>query len=331
MTGPTELDDELEPETLKFTVSADQANSRLDRFLTDVVPDASRSQLQKHIDAGAVTIDGEPPARGSKTKLSEGQRVEYTPISPEPSELIPEDLPLSVLYEDDALIVVDKAAGMVVHPAAGHATGTFANALLGRLVSAPSQFADAARPGIVHRLDKDTTGVLVAAKTDVAHRKLTEQFAARTVEKTYLAVVYGVPKPASGTIDTPFGRDPKSRVRFTSKLATAAKRAVTHFRTVATFMGSAQLEVRLETGRTHQIRVHLADLGHPLIGDALYGKRRKRRTVDERLKSATESFARPALHARVLAFSHPTSGERLRFEAPIPHDLQKLLSDLAEI
>jgi 23S rRNA pseudouridine1911/1915/1917 synthase len=304
-------------------VAESEAGARLDRFLADHVEGTSRAQLQKHIEAGAVRVDGAPPARGARTPLRAGQRIEYTPPEPAPLALVAEDIPLTILYEDEDLVVVDKPAGLVVHPALGHRTGTLVHALLDRI--APDGADEDHRPGIVHRLDRGTTGVMVVARHRQAQEQLVEAFRARTVEKVYLAVTRGVPSPPEATIDTLYGRHPRDRKRFSSRVR-EGKRAVSHYRILERFLGAAAVEVRIDTGRTHQIRVHLADRGHPLIGDASYG--RQRRSQDPRLAPILDAFPRPALHARRLGFDHPRTGARLSFEAAIPEDLAGLLSAL---
>jgi 23S rRNA pseudouridine1911/1915/1917 synthase len=233
---------------------------------------------------------------------------------PAPAEPQAQDLPLRVLHEDADLLVLDKAAGMVVHPAAGHADGTLVNALLHRVKDLRG-VGGQLRPGIVHRLDRDTSGCLVVAKHEQALRALQQAFAGRDVHKRYLAIVHGVPRAAQATIDTPYGRHPTQRKKFTGKLK-AGKRAVTAYQVRERFPAAALLEVALHTGRTHQIRVHLAEAGHPLLGDALYGRRR------------TEAIGRQALHAWKLDFPHPRTGARMAFEAPPPPDFAAALETL---
>jgi 23S rRNA pseudouridine1911/1915/1917 synthase len=292
------------------------AGERLDRALTALLDDRSRALIQKHIESGAVTIDGAPPERGSATKLRLGARIQYEPPPPEPVDLVAEDIPLSVLFEDEHLIVVDKPANLVVHPAAGHPRGTLVNAVLHHVQVDLHGVGASDRPGIVHRLDRDTTGVIAIAKTPRAHELMAKAFADREVEKTYLAVVLGVPDPREGTIDTLYGRHPRDRKRFSSKVATG-KRAVTHYRVQELLRQSSLLEIQLETGRTHQIRVHFADRGHPLVGDPVYGGRK-----------AIVPFERPALHSLRLSLPHPITGRKLTCEAPIPQDFSSLLEAL---
>lgn len=310
--------DELEDDLLELVVPPEADGLRLDRALAELVPDRSRARIQKDLAADAVRLNGQPPARGAKTAVKAGDRVEYRPLPPEPLDVVPEDLPLTIVFEDQHLLVIDKAAGMVVHPALGHPRGTVVNAVLHHLGRGPLQ--DDLRPGIVHRLDKDTTGLLVVAKHPEAHERMAALFKERAVEKIYLAVTKGVPKPQKGTIDTLFGRHPTDRKRFSSKVRDG-KRAVTHYEVQASFQVAAHVRVRLDTGRTHQIRVHFSDLGHPLVGDEMYGRKKG--------EGVLAGFARPALHAHRLSFVHPFTGVELRLEAVVPEDLQALLRALA--
>lgn len=299
-----------------FEIEIDERfeGDRLDRALTAILDDRSRAAIQRHIEAGAVTIDGRPPSRGAKTKLKAGAQIRYAPPPPEPLDLTPEDIPLSILFEDEHLLVIDKQANLVVHPAAGHPRGTLVNAVLHHVGRGLEGVGAPDRPGVVHRLDRDTTGAIVVAKSERAHERLARAFAERQVEKTYLAVTQGTPSPLVGTIDTGYGRHPYDRKRFSSRIE-GGKRAVTHYRVLERFASAALLEVRLETGRTHQIRVHLADRGHALIGDRVYGRRRS-------------TFERPALHALRLSFDHPFEDRKVTCEAPIPEDLRRLLEEL---
>jgi 23S rRNA pseudouridine1911/1915/1917 synthase len=313
------------PNPVELVVAEASDGARLDRFLADALPDSSRSLIQKHIEAGAVTIDGAPPKRGAKTPVRAGSAIRYSPPPPEPTELVAEDIPIRVLWQDQRLLVIDKPAGLVVHPALGHRRGTLVNALLHHVKDLRG-IGGELRPGIVHRLDRDTTGVMVVAKDDIAQRALVDAFKSRKVEKRYLAVAYGVPAPRSATIDTMYGRHPSDRKRFSSKVA-EGKRAITLYEVREVFLGASLLDLRIDTGRTHQIRVHLADRGHPLVGDRVYGGR-ARAVRDPRVKDLLLSFPRPALHARRLAFPHPDTGETLSFEAPIPEDLLALIEAL---
>ena len=297
---------------------------RLDAFLAGRDLGITRSQLKRLIESGDITVNGQvvKPAH----KLSAGDRVSVRVPPPAPARAEAEDIPIEVLYEDEHIIVVDKPAGLVVHPAPGHPGGTLVNALLhhaGDLSGVGGEL----RPGIVHRLDRDTSGVMVASKSDAAHIRLVDMFSRRDLERRYLAVVAPPPSPPSGTIETLYGRHPTDRKRFSSKVS-RGKRAVTHYRTLERFAaGAALIECRLETGRTHQIRVHLADVGSPLIGDPMYGRRRTRA---EPLRTLAAALGRQALHAAVLGFEHPVTGEALRFETEPPADFAALLAGLRE-
>jgi 23S rRNA pseudouridine1911/1915/1917 synthase len=282
----------------------------------------TRSQLKRHIDDGLCSVNHEVarPAR----KLRPGDVVRLTVPPPEPDGALPEEIPLTVLYEDDHLIVIDKPPGLVVHPAAGHRNGTLVNALLGHCKSL-SGVGGTVRAGIVHRLDKLTSGVLVASKSDEAHLGLAAQFAAHTVERRYVAVVSGRLTSASGTFDTPYGRHVTDRKRFTGRTRHArARRAVTHYRVLRRLQGATLVEARLETGRTHQVRVHFSEAGHPLLGDPIYGRPPR----DPAARAAARALGRQALHAQVLGFDHPSTGERLRFVAAPPRDMQDLIAAL---
>jgi 23S rRNA pseudouridine1911/1915/1917 synthase len=310
----TDEERDLGKESIELEVDERFAGERLDRALAAMLDDRSRTLIQKHIEAGAVTVDGARPPRGSKTKLELGARIRYEPPPPEPLDLVPEPIPLSILFEDEHLIVVDKPANLVVHPALGHWRGTLVNAVLHHTKSRLDGVGPEDRPGIVHRLDRDTTGAIVVAKTPRAHELLARAFADRQVEKTYLAVTGGVPAPAAATFDTEFGRHPRDRKRFSSRV-TGGKRAVTHYAVLERFASAALVEVRLETGRTHQIRVHFSDHGWPLLGDRVYGGR-------------PGGIERPALHAARLAFRHPIAGGEVRCDAPVPADFVELLRNL---
>lgn len=277
------------------------------------LPELSRSRVQALLEAGRVLVDGRPGRAALRLKGGESLEVSVPP--PEPAIPEAEDLPLTVLHEDRDLLVLDKPAGLVVHPAAGHARGTLVNALLHH-VSGLSGVGGVLRPGIVHRLDKETSGCLVVAKNDAALQGLQRAFQARTVEKTYLALVHGHP-PATGRLETLHARHPRDRKRFTGR-TTTGKPAVTTWRTRAVLDGATLLEIGLETGRTHQIRVHLSELGHPLLGDTLYGGTRR---GDARVKAVQSQLGRQALHAWRLVFPHPRTGRPVAAEAPLPADL----------
>jgi 23S rRNA pseudouridine1911/1915/1917 synthase len=300
-----------------LAVPAELAGARLDVALARLAPDLSRARVKRLVDAGCVRLAGRPAKAAARLRTGDVLEVNVPP--PEPSGLVAQDLPLSVLYEDRDLVVLDKAAGMVVHPARGSPHSTVVNALLHRLRSA-SQLP---RLGLVHRLDKDTSGCLVVARTDAALAALQAQWKGRTVEKVYLALCHGA-LAREGTLDTPYGRHPRDRTRFTGRLA-SGRRALTAWRAVEAFGKEASLaEVTLHTGRTHQIRVHLAEAGHPLLGDAVYGgtRREARLPAASRARRAAEAIGRQALHAARLAFDHPRTGRRLSLEAPLPEDFR---------
>jgi len=300
------------------------AGARLDRFLADRLPEQSRARLQALIAAGSVALDGRP-AKPS-LKLKPGQLVEVA--FPEPTASLPtaEDIPLAVVHEDSHLLVIDKPAGLVVHPGAGRSTGTLVNALL-RHVKDLSGIGGVLRPGIVHRLDRGTSGLLVVAKDDATHRDLARQFASRRVEKEYLALVLGLPARASGEIALPIGRDPAHR-RKMSVRAPRGREARTGYTLVEALDGAALLRVRLHTGRTHQIRVHLAAIGHPVAGDETYGGLREPPSRRASSRQALRSLRRPALHAACLAFEHPATRARMIFESPLPEDISSVVGRL---
>ncbi len=296
-------------------MAADAAGTRLDRWLAASLPELSRARLQGLIAEGRVRVDG--AVRKPSHRLSGGETVEVELPPPAPATLVPEPLPLSIVYEDDHILVVDKPAGMVVHPGAGHARGTLAAAVLAHAPETAG-VGGLRRPGIVHRLDKGTSGLLVVARTRQAYESLTRQLAARTVRRRYLAVVHGRLERAEGTVEAPIGRDPHHRQRMAVLTPGRGKPAVTRYRVLERFAEFTSLEVRLETGRTHQVRVHLAWLGHPVVGDAVYGRRRQ----------GPVPLDGVALHAAELSFLHPATQERVEFTAALPPRIERLLSHL---
>jgi 23S rRNA pseudouridine1911/1915/1917 synthase len=304
---------------LEFELGSGQEGERIDAALS-AVAGVPRSQIRRWIEAGQVRLNGKV-VRPSR-KVVAGDVVTATPLEVTTIEARPEAIPLDVLYSDPQLIVVDKAAGMVVHPAPGHHTGTLVNALLHHCDDLAG-VGGALRPGIVHRLDRGTSGVMVAAKTDIAHRGLSAQFHDHTIERVYWAFVRTLPGADRGTVDRPIGRHPRDRKKMSVR-PTRGRRAVSHWKVMARFSrsGISQLEVRPETGRTHQIRVHLSSAGMPLAGDPVYGRGKGTPRGPESL------LDRPALHAASLAFDHPLTGERMRFEAPLPNDLADFLGKL---
>jgi 23S rRNA pseudouridine1911/1915/1917 synthase len=307
-----------------FVVSQDDAGERLDQYLAARGLPYTRSQLKRRIDDGEVMVNGE--AAKPSRKLRAGDSVTFEPPPAAPAVAQPEDIPLTILFEDAHLIAIDKPAGLVVHPAAGHASGTLVNALLAHCKDL-SGIGGELRPGIVHRLDRDTTGVLVATKDDATHAAMGALFKRHAPSRLYLAVVHPAPRADAGTIRTLYGRHPVHRKRFSSKV-TAGKPAVTHFRVLERFGGDAAalIECRLETGRTHQIRVHMADSGHPVLGDRTYGRPPR----DPRLRELSERIGRQALHAATLAFTHPQTGAPIDLRAPPPADIQELLRALRD-
>jgi 23S rRNA pseudouridine1911/1915/1917 synthase len=302
--------------SFEHRVSPELAGQRLDAALAKLEPTLSRAQLRRLIEQGAVTVSGEvvKPAH----RLRAGERIAGAVPDAQPTALEPEALPLAILYQDADVVVIDKPAGLVVHPAPGHGGGTLVNALLHHCRDL-SGVGGELRPGIVHRLDKDTSGVLVAAKNDAAHRSLAAQFKAHSVLREYLALVRGAPRAASGTVEAPIGRHPIDRKRMSTRTR-RGRAAVTHYRVEERLRGASLLRVRLETGRTHQVRVHLASIGLPVLGDPVYG--------GAHALGAGLGLARQALHAAVLGFTHPTSGAALRFESPLPPDLSRALEAL---
>jgi 23S rRNA pseudouridine1911/1915/1917 synthase len=297
-------------EPLTLLVPPEAKGQRLDHFLQAQLPDLSRSRLQGLIGSEAVTVDGRTMKPGNRLKGGEAIAVHIPP--PRESEVQPQDLPLSIVYEDRDLLVINKPQGMVTHPAPGAWEGTLVNALLAHCDDL-SGIGGVTRPGIVHRLDKDTSGLLVVAKHDAAHRSLAAQIAAKTARRQYLAVVYGVPATDSGRIEAPIARHPTERTRMA--VVPGGRHAVTHWAVQEAFRDAALLAIDLETGRTHQIRVHMAHLGHPVVGDPVYGPRR----------SLPVKLEGQALHAFRLSFDHPSSGEHLTFEAPLPERFEALL------
>jgi 23S rRNA pseudouridine1911/1915/1917 synthase len=298
---------------------------RLDAWLARQLPALSRARLQALISEGQVHLDGRT-ARAA-VRLRPAQSVTVTVPPPVPALPQPEDIPLCVLHEDAHLLVLDKPAGLVVHPGAGTAAGTLVNALL-RHVGDLSGIGGVLRPGIVHRLDRGTSGVLLVAKDDETHRSLVRQFAGRTVEKEYLALVHGVPARRSGSIDSPIGRDPVHRKRMSAR-APRGREAHTTWTIEEAFDGAALLRVRIHTGRTHQIRVHLASIGHPVVADATYGGTRAPKSRARAAREALASLERPALHAARIGFTHPL-GQRLVFTAELPPDIRGVLQRLRD-
>jgi len=341
-----------------FHATDEDAGLRLDHYLVARIPDVSRVRVQQLVEQGKVLVN-ERPAKAS-LKLKGSELIEITgSVAAAPLKAFPEDIPLAVVFEDKDLAVVNKPAGMVVHASSGSAEdvrnrGTLVNALLFRF-NQLSDIGGELRPGIVHRLDKDTSGLIVVAKNDVAHRKLVEQFSSRQVHKTYLALVQNWPKADAGTVNDPIGRDPRNRTRM-STAGIEPRTAVSHYKVIERLLTPygrfALVEVRIETGRTHQIRVHLSSIGHPIVGDTLYGapqillpntlaRERQGNAISSRTEAkkarahgesaATMSLARNFLHAAHLNFTHPKSGKAVEFDAPLPEDLEKFLEKLRRV
>lgn len=305
---------------LQFTVPPDSEGERLDKFLVSVLEGQSRSQVQRLIDEGRVGLDRKSPK--ANLAMRRGDRVTVELPEPDAATLQAEELPLEILFQDADLAVLNKPAGMVVHPAAGHVSGTLVNALLHHLGDL-SGVGGELRPGIVHRLDRGTSGVMVVAKNDASHHELARQFHDREVEKEYIALVWGVVQ-AGRRIDAAIGRDPANRQKMSAK-ARRARHAVTRITRARHLPGLTLCQVAIHTGRTHQIRVHLSAIGHPIVGDSLYGGVHRRVPADIK---AVQRLERPFLHAHRLVFSHPRDGRRLEFTAPLPEDLQSVLDDL---
>lgn len=334
MSGEKEIKTEApsDPEAnfvLSFEVLADETGDRLDHAVAARYPELSRTRVKELIDGELVLVDGKPSKAAHR--LHTGEKVAVNPRARAPLRAHAESIPLDILFEDADIIAVNKPAGMTVHAGAGNATGTMVNALLGRGQSL-SQLGDALRPGIVHRLDKETSGVILVAKTDAAHARLGEAFRQRAVNKTYIVLVQGSFETSSGRIELAIGRDPLKRVRMAAEQKTwrgakigNAREARTDWRTLLRIDATTLLEVQLHTGRTHQIRVHFSALKHPVVGDTLYGAAAQLRVDDITLPPLGRNF----LHAAKIAFSHPRTGERMEFRAPLPAELRKFLHTLA--
>jgi 23S rRNA pseudouridine1911/1915/1917 synthase len=320
------------------TVAPEEAGERLDRVLAARIPALSRSRLKALILDGEVTIEART-VRDPAARVNSGDTVRVTLPPPEPAEPAGEEIPLDIVYEDDALIVINKPAGLVVHPAAGHASGTLVNALIAHCGDSLSGIGGVKRPGIVHRLDKDTSGLMVVAKTDKAHKALAKQFEDKLegpLERGYLALVWGAPERPRGTVDAPLDRHPHARDK--RAVRESGRAAVTHWQVLERFDDpdgkpvASLLECALETGRTHQIRVHLAFIGDPIMGDPLYatGFQTRAARLGPEARAALEALGRQALHAYRLGFEHPVTGEMMKFEADLPPDLGALRAALED-
>lgn len=306
-----------------LTVEPDAAGARLDAFVAGQLRDISRTRIQRAIEDGDVLVNER--AAKSSYRVRAGDHIEIDLPEPPPVELPPEAIPLNIVYEDDDLIVVDKPAGLVVHPGAGQESGTLANALVYHF-NELSGTAGRIRPGIVHRIDKETSGLLAVAKNDITHEKLSEQFRNRKVFKLYVALAYGRVSESRGEIEARMGRSPHHRTRMAVLRGGAGRAAHTIFEVAERYPEFTLLRVQIKTGRTHQIRVHLAHIGHPVVGDALYGGGRDNMVRDAAMKREVRSLGRQFLHSAQLAFMHPRTGERLEFSAPLPPELRHFLA-----
>jgi len=336
MTAPAASDPSDAQGPAHHRVAEEEAGERLDRCLATALPSLSRSRIKALIEQGNLRIAG--PGKGAAETIDEpsyrvkpGQLLELT--VPPPEDALPrgQAIDLAIVYEDRDLIVVDKPVGMVVHPAPGNPDNTLVNALIAHCGESLSGIGGVKRPGIVHRIDKDTSGLVVAAKNDAAHKALSEAFAAHAIEREYRCFVWGLPSPKSGTIEGNIGRHGIDRKRMTI-VKSGGKHAITHYQVRKVFgLGAAELACQLETGRTHQIRVHLAAIGHPLIGDSTYGRvtQARRKSLPPAAAAAALAFPRQALHAAILGFTHPRTGKTLRWESPLPNDLAALSSALS--
>ena len=312
-----------EKQNIAVELRPEHSGWRLDRALADALPTLSRERIKALVKSGALeTTSG--AIRDPSAKVRGDESFLLAVPEPTPAHNEAQNIPLRVVFEDEHLLVVDKPAGLVVHPAAGNPDGTLVNALLHHCDGSLSGIGGVARPGIVHRIDKDTSGLLVVAKTDVAHEGLAKQFAAHSIDRRYLAIVTGVPKAAEGTVDAPLARSSTNRKKISIVEEGRGKRAVTHWRRLQILRDAALVECRLETGRTHQVRVHMASLGHPLLGDPTYGRSGKAHR--DLLKEL--NFHRQALHATELGFTHPVTKNRLSFASGMPADMQELFTGL---
>lgn len=301
-----------------FCIDEEYSGTRVDRVLSLLFPESSRSYLQKLIEKGNVCVDGKA-CTAKNFKLKAGQEVDLVMPEPEELKIEAEDIPLNIVYEDDDVLVVDKPKGMVVHPAVGNYTGTLVNAIMYHCGDRLSSINGVIRPGIVHRIDKDTSGLLMIAKNDMAHESLSAQLAEHSITRRYVALVYNNFSSDEGTVDAPIGRDPKNRLKMAVTYQNS-KRAVTHWHVLERFGKYTLMEARLETGRTHQIRVHMSHIKHPLVGDMVYGPKKQPLTEDGQM-----------LHARVLGFVHPRTGEYMEFESPLPDEFENILKKIRKV
>ena len=311
-------------EILTVTLQDSAAGLRLDRALAEALPSLSRERLKTLIKGGRVADASGAVLWDPSAKAAAPATIEVRLPAAAPAHNVAQDMDLVIAFEDEHLIVVDKPAGMVVHPAAGNLDGTMVNALLHHCAGQLSGIGGVARPGIVHRIDKDTSGLIVAAKHDKAHEGLAKQFAAHSIDRRYLAIATGRPLPANGTVDAALGRSSTNRKKMAVVAEGRGKRAVTHYRTIEPLKNATLVECQLETGRTHQVRVHMAHIGHPLVGDPVYGRAKK--PLSEVLKA--RNFVRQALHAAHLGFIHPVTGNRIALDSTLPQDMRELIDEL---
>lgn len=317
---------------IALKVSEDADGQRLDRWLTAEIEDLSRSRLQALIAEGRITTDGNRIVTDASKKVRVGQNYTVSVPPPAPAHPQPEKIPLDIIYEDDHLIVVDKPIGLVVHPSAGHASGTLVNALLHHCAGSLSGIGGVTRPGIVHRLDKDTSGIMVCAKSDRAHQGLTEQFQVHSIKRAYRAVVWGMPSPRAGRIENNIGRDPKNRKRM-AVVRVGGKTAITDYDVIRPVGSLAALvDCHLFTGRTHQIRVHMKSIGHPLIGDPVYAAHMTARKIkDPVIRGELSTYNNQALQAYKLGFQHPITSKQVEFEAIISNDINNLIKRIESL
>ena len=308
-------------QTHSFTVTEDEDGTRIDSYLSKQFKKITRSRIQNFIKNSLVLADGKKIKASHKVKS--GEVISITVPAPTPSTVKAEDIPLDIIFEDDSIIVINKPSGLTVHPGAGRTEGTMVGALLGHTKEL-SSVGGPLRPGIVHRLDKDTSGVIVCAKTDEAHINLINQFKEHEVTKIYTALCYGVPKEKKGTIDIAIGRDPKDRKKISVK-GVRTRKATTHYKVIEDYGFLSLLELNIETGRTHQIRVHLKHINHPVIGDQVYGKRNLPQRLDKEVQDKLKGIKRQLLHAGSLAFKHPVTGKSVEFTSPLPVDMDEVL------